>query len=97
LQGFFELSEITAPSTRQTQIIKDHLALVFIKETPDRQEGYMPLTTRHTGNSAQRLCGIQKQPTYCSMKSEDEILDFSPPISYLTGSDFNQMQDPTKK
>jgi hypothetical protein len=37
LQGFFELSnEDVTLSHRQLKIIKDHLNLVFDKETPDR-------------------------------------------------------------
>lgn len=43
LQGFFEISESTDLTPKQVQIIKDHLALVFKKETPDRsQEGEWP-------------------------------------------------------
>jgi hypothetical protein len=36
LQGFFELSEEKKLSEKQVTIIKDHLALVFEKVTPDR-------------------------------------------------------------
>ena len=36
LQGFFELSEEKTLSEKQVTIIKDHLALVFEKVTPDR-------------------------------------------------------------
>lgn len=36
LQGFFEMTSPTFIDERQTQIIKDHLALVFNKATPDR-------------------------------------------------------------
>lgn len=74
LQGGFEMSEMTALSTRQTQIIKDHLALVFNKVTPDRNEGKFPLiTTPHTGKTADKLCGMQKEPTYCTPKTASEI------------------------
>ena len=38
LQGYFEISESKILSSKQTQIIKDHLALVFDKVTPDRKE-----------------------------------------------------------
>lgn len=34
LNGFFELSEVKTLNTKQVQIIKDHLALVFTKITP---------------------------------------------------------------
>jgi hypothetical protein len=39
LQGFLELREDDKPLTsKQVQIIKDHLALVFQKVTPDRKD-----------------------------------------------------------
>lgn len=38
LQGFLELSESPALSETQTQIVKDHLNLVFTKVTPDRKD-----------------------------------------------------------
>lgn len=34
LQGFLEISETTTLNEKQVQMIKDHLALVFKKETP---------------------------------------------------------------
>jgi hypothetical protein len=36
LQGFIELQSTTVPSEQQWKAIKDHLALVFTKVTPDR-------------------------------------------------------------
>jgi hypothetical protein len=36
LKGFFEISEYETLSTKQIKIIKDHLDLVFNKQTPDR-------------------------------------------------------------
>ncbi len=36
LKGFFEISGATYLSEAQTQIVKDHLDLVFDKVTPDR-------------------------------------------------------------
>lgn len=38
LHGFFEISESEELSKKQVQIIKDHLDLLFCKETPDRSE-----------------------------------------------------------
>lgn len=38
LQGYFEISDSNMLSHKQVQIIKDHLALVFNKVTPDRKE-----------------------------------------------------------
>lgn len=39
LQGFMEVANPTTLDVTQTQIIKDHLALVFDKQTPDRAPG----------------------------------------------------------
>jgi hypothetical protein len=36
LQGFMEMADPTTLTEKQTQQIKDHLALVFDKQTPDR-------------------------------------------------------------
>lgn len=36
LQGFFEIENPKKLDERQTQMIKDHLKLVFKKETPNR-------------------------------------------------------------
>lgn len=36
LQGFMEINDPETLTRRETQIIKDHLALVFKKETPTR-------------------------------------------------------------
>jgi hypothetical protein len=36
LKGFFEISGVTYLSEAQTQVVKDHLDLVFQKVTPDR-------------------------------------------------------------
>ena len=38
LQGFFEISNAETVNREQTQIIKDHLALLFEKKTPVRKE-----------------------------------------------------------
>ena len=38
LHGFFEISGVDDLDTHQTAIIKDHLALLFNKVTPDRTE-----------------------------------------------------------
>lgn len=38
LQGFMEINDPETLNKRETQIIKDHLALVFQKETPTRVE-----------------------------------------------------------
>lgn len=40
LQGWMELENPTNINQEQTQMIKDHLALVFKKETPIRPRGF---------------------------------------------------------
>jgi hypothetical protein len=47
LQGFMETANPKVVNETQTQIIKDHLALVFNKETPDRRE---KVNRESTGN-----------------------------------------------
>jgi hypothetical protein len=43
LQGFIELSNPTHLTTRQLEIVKDHLASVFDKKTPNRNTvGWTP-------------------------------------------------------
>lgn len=37
LQGFMEINDPVAIDSLETQIIKDHLAMVFEKKTPDRK------------------------------------------------------------
>lgn len=38
LHGFLEISNVEDINKEQTQIIKDHLALLFDKKTPDRSK-----------------------------------------------------------
>lgn len=38
LQGFFEISDEKFLNVKQVQVIKDNLALVFNKQTPDKNE-----------------------------------------------------------
>lgn len=66
LKGYFELNDSNKLSPQQVQIIKDHLNLVFIKVTPDRNSeifdyvpddtSYMKLRASHTGINAKGLC-----------------------------------------
>jgi len=53
LQGFFELSQSNQLSETQVQVIRDHLQLVFNKQTPDRKFTLAPLVEMferdHTG------------------------------------------------
>jgi len=57
LQGYFELTNTTRLTDNQTEIIKDHLNLVFDKKTPDRKEP--------------TYCGIDKFPDCGIIINED--------------------------
>jgi dihydroorotate dehydrogenase len=61
LRGFFELTNNKELSEQQVQMIKNHLALVFVKVTPDLNKwdvsNMFDLTTTYSGITAQGLCG----------------------------------------
>jgi len=44
LQGFFEIQNPSTINEKQTEIIKDHLSLVFNKITPNRYNSEKELT-----------------------------------------------------
>ena len=50
LQGFMEINDPETLTRRETQIIKDHLALVFKKETPTRVGTGVPNKTEIVTN-----------------------------------------------
>lgn len=65
LQGYFEIGKPETLDKEQVQEIKNHLALVFRKVTPDTgvgdyifppKSGYYPLRTLHTGDSSKIYC-----------------------------------------
>jgi hypothetical protein len=66
LHGFLEISNAEEINKNQTQIIKDHLALLFEKKTPDRSEEkffndpnhYIDLNTEFDRE-------LHKNKTYC--------------------------------
>lgn len=55
LQGFFEISDAKALNEKQVTIIKDHLAEVFNKVTPDRNNH------KENSSSSQEVTGISKK------------------------------------
>lgn len=71
LQGYFEISDSNNLSPQQVQIIRDHLALVFEKVTPDKS-GYELLDTKFTGVSSNPLCGLRELITEGLKKSKKE-------------------------
>lgn len=46
LQGFFEISDSKTLGEKEVQIIKDHLKLVFNKQTPDYSKEINPLPNK---------------------------------------------------
>ena len=56
LKGFYELNEPETINEKQTQIIKDHLDLLFGKVTPNRSDDNMPISKRNRINTNTRLC-----------------------------------------
>jgi hypothetical protein len=75
LQGFVELNPQAMLTLTQWQIVKDHLALVFKKETPDRLEDHrripLPVSPRpaepfpaYPGYPSDRLLTPFKQPAW---------------------------------
>ena len=50
LQGFFELSEPKKLSEKETQIIKNHLNLVFVHDLDPKEEAETGLPASHLQN-----------------------------------------------
>ncbi|QYW06583.1 hypothetical protein uav_052 [Pseudomonas phage UAVern] len=64
LQGFVELNPNAMLTLTQWQIVKDHLAQVFKKETPDRRIP-LPVSPRPTESVLDRLLDTPfKQPSW---------------------------------
>lgn len=79
LQGFFELANPRVLDNIQVKIIKDHLALVFDKATPE----YDRLNTKHTGLSSNGLCGTVDTKTTCLSGYSDPFLNmFDDPVDH---------------
>lgn len=65
LQGFFEISETETLSKKQIQVIKDHMALVATKVTPNRQE--IPEDTEELQRRIEKLIRpVQDPSVICS-------------------------------
>lgn len=80
LQGHFELAEGTTLSETQVLKIKNHLQLVFKKETPDRAsqelpDGFNPLDILHE-SIHELTCGLPGQRPVDELR---RVLDIRPP------------------
>ena len=64
LQGFMEINDPETLTRRETQIIKDHLALVFKKETPNRAGTITSPNTTYVGDPYPEW--LHKNTVYCS-------------------------------
>jgi hypothetical protein len=56
LQGYFELGQVSELNPDQVRVIKDHLQLVFKKETPVYAFGSGTTWTNLTGNATIANC-----------------------------------------
>ncbi len=56
LQGYFELGQVSELNPDQVRVIKDHLQLVFKKETPVYDFGSDSTWTNLTGNATIANC-----------------------------------------
>jgi hypothetical protein len=66
LHGFLEISNAETIDKNQTQIIKDHLALLFEKKTPDRsEEEFFNDPTRYIDLNTKFDTELHKNKTYC--------------------------------
>jgi len=74
LHGFLEISNTEEINKEQTQIIKDHLALIFDKKTPDR--------SKNINNDG--LADIQRKIKECKKEFPKEMTNtyphYYPPI-----------------
>jgi hypothetical protein len=84
LQGFMEINDPETLGVRETQMIKDHLKLVFDKQTPDRKQ----LLTDTPGTTPSPYPGITYPDPYTRPYT----------ITCTNGEGHNiQMNDPNKK
>jgi hypothetical protein len=66
LHGFLEISNAETIDKNQTQIIKDHLALLFEKKTPDQsEEEFFNDPTRYIDLNTKFDTELHKNKTYC--------------------------------
>jgi hypothetical protein len=64
LQGFMEINDPDTISKSETRVIKDHLALVFKKETPNRNGTITVPNTPYVGKPDPEW--LHKNTVYCS-------------------------------
>lgn len=81
LKGYLELSDATALTEKQLQIIKDHIDLVMQKKTPDRSKPAQQLPSHPPFFGP-------NEPVYCTtntMTLGDNVVTGSKTLSGLNG------------
>lgn len=81
LQGFMEVADPNKLDEKQTQIIKDHLALVFDKQTPDRTSGLFNPSIPFPTPPFQGSPDWTYRPPYTVICSTDSYSDFEDPMT----------------
>jgi hypothetical protein len=71
LQGYFEINDPDRISPIETKIIKDHLALVFKKETPVRTISIPNTPQTYVGDPYPEW--LHKNTVYCSTDTDKKI------------------------
>ena len=74
LHGFLEISNAETINKEQTQIIKDHLALLFDKKTPDRSK-------KKEDNSFEHLKKLAEEMEKRKPKEKDTAYPKYPPFA----------------
>lgn len=77
LQGFMELAGPTTMTKEQVDIVRDHLQLVFRKETPVRG-------LNDVSPWAGMTWGINSVPLGCGMPPSSPAVDVTPVLTVLT-------------
>jgi len=78
LQGFMEMANPESLDTTQTQIIKDHLKLVFDKQTPDRAPRLFDPSTWKSPNNWPPLAPMPTTP-YPVWQEPHRVICETPP------------------
>jgi hypothetical protein len=83
LQGFMEIEDPQTLTKQQTQVIKDHLKLVFDKQTPDRTNPmFSPSTVQPFNPVWQEPHRINPFDVTCETSKEPKKLDKSGPTIF---------------
>lgn len=79
LQGFLEISQAKQLDEKQTQIVRDHLALVLDKRTPNYEQWWTPQTP---SSPFVVTCGTQSFITDKAINFPSSSISWSPSPGY---------------